>query len=152
MGLGVPDQRGRSSAIALLAGGVLVPTVEGPDALAARPGRRGAVDRSASAALLFAHDRGARAGLDRPADARRLRRRRRRPARRLRALGAAPPRPDARHDAVPIRRFATGTITITMAFFSMFGMFFVAHAVLPVRAGLQPAAGRRRACSRTPWR
>ena len=118
-------------------GRLVVPTSKDPDRSPLDPLGAALSMVGLRRAALRRH-RGARAGLDRPAGlaafvvaAR--------PARRLRPVGAD--EPGARCSTSPcsgVRRFATGTLTITLAFFSMFGMFFVATQYLQYVRGYSP--------------
>ena len=117
------------------------------DAHAARPGRRAAVAGRPELADLRHHP-GPRGRLDQHPGRRRLPHGRRH-AVAVRGVGAAHRSPDAAADLFRDRRFSVGSGVITIAFFVMFGFFFLMTQYLqfgrgysPLEAGLaEPAAG-----------
>ena len=129
--------------VGLLAGHLPHPHVEGPVGAAARPGRRGAVDRRARRAALR-HHRGAAA---RAGPTRTILACVRRSASRCSARSSLWER-RIDHPMLDVRffknpRFTAASTGITLIFFAMFGVDLPAHAVLPVRARLLAARDRR---------
>ena len=128
--------------VALALGVFLVPTSRDPDARRPRPARRAAVDRRPRRPAVR-HHRGAGEGLDRPARARRVRRRRASPrcAFVLWELHTPNPMLDMRFFKNP--RFTAANSAITLTFFAMFGSMFLMTQYWQFVHGYSPLAGRR---------
>ena len=110
--------------------------------------RRGAVRRSASASLVFGIIEGPEQGWTSADHARRARRRRRADRARssLAELRSKAPLLDPRF--FRHRGFATGSASLFLQFFAMFGFFFVALQFLQLVLGYIDAHGRGRAAAR----